>query len=187
MENNIIKYDFHLRTYYKKKLRYLLIQKYNLEIFSKRNISLINKLIKIELYIDCITMSDEDVILANSLILLENITGQKGIGVGKYRYVGNSKKFFYTAKLLIRNSIMFNFLNYFVLCCLPLYYKRNGIIKDKIKKDEYFINIVDLNIFPNFKMIVINNNIKIKFIGNKLGIDYILEDLFSIIKIKEYN
>ena len=78
-------------------------------------------------------------------------------------------------------------LNYFVLCCLPLYYKRNGIIKDKIKKDEYFINIVDLNIFPNFKMIVINNNIKIKFIGNKLGIDYILEDLFSIIKIKEYN
>jgi hypothetical protein len=187
MENNIIKYDFNLRTYYKKKLRYLLIQKYNLEIFSKRNISLINKLIKIELYIDCITMSDEDVILANSLILLENITGQKGIGVGKYRYVGNSKKFFYTAKLLIRNSIMFNFLNYFVLCCLPLYYKRNGIIKDKIKKDEYFINIVDLNIFPNFKMIVINNNIKIKFIGNKLGIDYILEDLFSIIKIKEYN
>jgi hypothetical protein len=183
MLNDIVKYDFHLKNYYKKKIRYLFLQKYNLELNLKDQFNFENNLIKIEIFIDCVTLSDEDIVLVNSLILLENITGQKGIGVGKYRYVGNSKKFFYTAKIFIRNNIMFNFLNYFILCCLPVYYKRNGIIKDKLKKNEYFINIIDLNIFPNFKLITVNNNIKIKFIGN--GIVYILDDLFSILKIKE--
>lgn len=183
MLNDSVKYDYYLKDYYKKKIRYLLLQKYNLEFNYKEEFIFENNLIKIELKIDCITISDEDIVLVNSLILLEKITGQKGIGTGKYKYIGNSKKFFYTAKILIRNNIMFNFLNYFVLCCLPVYYKRNGIIKNKLKKNEYYINIFDLNIFSNFKLIVLNNNIKIKFIGN--GISYILEDLFSIIKIKE--
>jgi len=185
MLNNVIKYDFNLKNYYKKKIRYLFIQKYNLELNLIKKLNLLKCLNKIEIFIDCVTISDEDILLTNSLLLLENITGQKSIGIGKYRYVGNSKKFFYTAKILLRNNTMFNFLNYFIMCCLPIYYKRNGIITNKIKKNEYFINIIDSNIFLNYKTIVINNNIKIKFIGNELIVSYILNDLFSLLKIKE--
>lgn len=182
MLNDTIKYDFYLKNYYKKKIRYLFLQKYNLELNSKKEFNFENDLVKIEINIDCVTISDEDMLLINSLIILERITGQKSIGIGKYKYVGNSKKFFYKAKLFIRKNIMFNFLNYFVLCCLPVYYKRNGILKNKLKKNQYFINIFDFNIFPNFKLMILNNNMKIKFIGN--GFSYILEDLFCIMKIK---
>lgn len=185
MVDNKIKYDFNLKTYYKNKIRFLFLQKYNLDLISKKQINLQNGLTKIEIFIDCVTLSDEDIVLINSLLLLENITGQKAIGKGKYRYIGSSKKFFYTAKISIRKNIMFNFLNYFIICCLPIYYKRNGIIKDVIKKNEYFININDSNIFPNFKSVIINNAIKIKFLGDKLNISYIINDLFSILKLKD--
>lgn len=184
MVNRLIKYEMHLKNYYKKKIKYLLLQKYSLEFLSKKDTNVLEGITKIEIFFNCITISDEDLVLVNSLFFLENITGQKGFGIGKYKYIGNTKKFFFVGSITLRKNIMYNFLNYFVMCCLPIYIKRNGIIKEKIKYNQYYIRLIDLNIFPNYKIITFNNDLKIKFIGNTYIFNKIMNDILSIIKVK---
>jgi len=40
-------------------------------------------------------LSDEDPVLANNLVFLERIGGQKAIGHGQFKYVGPLKNFFF--------------------------------------------------------------------------------------------
>ena len=167
------------KNYYLKKINKFLLQKYDL--INNNKVSIF-ELIVVDL--KCRSSIDEDIIFKNNLIFLERITGQKALGFGEFKFIGSLKLFFFSGKVTLRKKILINFLLFLFVCCLSIYYKRNGRFVENAKGKRYTLSIVDFNIFPNFNFMNVIGTMLIKFIGNQENIDLKLDEALKLIKIK---
>lgn len=163
--------------YYLKNIKYILLQKYALE---KVQLSYIDR---VTLTIKGNTLFEEDIAIKESIVLLESITGQKSSINGVYKYIGPTKKFFYTINVTIRKEALFNLLQYLATCCLPIYLKRNGKEHISLKINTYSVQITDSTIFYNFNNINFKNTCHFACFGSYSNIS-ILNDILKILKIK---
>lgn len=169
------------QSYFYKKINKLMIQKYDF-LEKTYNETLIETT---EIIFKYVVMVEEDVLIKNSLVLLEIITGQKATGSGTYKYVGANKKFFFEGKVLLRKIKLFSFLEFLVNCCLAKYFKRNGIYFNNIVANMYLLLLIDFNIFPNSNISGLMGNLIILMKGAHNNLEEKLGDCLKILKIKK--
>lgn len=127
-----------------------------------------SSLTKIEIYVTTNKLKslDEDQIL-DILEFIDLLTGQKPcITQATGRYVGSSKKFFFSCGVTLRKKSMFNFLLYSSVCAFPLYTRRMGRFLKTSGKAYYAFCFKDLFLFPNLKTKSLNVNLLIKVYGD---------------------
>lgn len=159
--------------FYKYKLLYILYQKY--AVLEQKNLFIDNVVIEYK----GSTISEEDLFIINVTTLLETITGKRSNMVGKYKYIGATKKFFFMGFVKLKKEELFIFLNYLSTCCIPGYVKRNGITDKGIRS---IFKVTDLSIFYNFKVINLTGLINLKFSGKQT--QYSLVHILNVIKIQ---
>ena len=94
-------------------------------------------------------INEEDLSLIHSFYILEFFSLQKPyikkILIGSKK---RKKSFFFVYKLTLRNHHLFNFLDYFLSCCLPLFKNRQIFLKDIFDfKGDFCFFFKDMNVF----------------------------------------
>ena len=138
---NKVLFEDRYSLYFRENIRYVLLHKYCLQNFEMLSIE------KVDVVYKGSVLNDDNVLIMQSLSLLETITGKKSIIKGSYKYIGPVKKFFFTSKVSLRKENFLLFFNYLSTCCLPIYVKRNGI---EIEKKDLNIKIKD----KHFKQVI---------------------------------
>lgn len=129
-------------------------------------------------------VSNDSLEILNILKCLETISGQKAVIVNEEsKYVGSTKRFFFSARVTLRGTRLLKFLNYFSLVALPNDIKRYGLKYDlNLTKDtkDYTVCLQDLGIFYGYKFENFDGNIHVKFsVKNN-----VLKDLLKLYKIR---
>ena len=110
------------------------------------------KNIEIFIILDDINL-EEDFLLLNSFFILEFLSLQKPF-IKKFLLGSKNSKqkgFFFLFKVTLRKRLLFNFLDYFICCCLPFFKSRQLRLKKIFdKKGDFSFFLKDIHIF--FKM-----------------------------------
>lgn len=108
-------------------------------------------------------ISIEDPEVVNSLKALEIISGQKAVLLSSgSRYVGTSKRAFFSAAVNVKKNRVYAFLMLLALFFLPNYQKLGGrYTRQWVKQGSFTICCKDLQLFDSFFSAALKSNLRV--------------------------
>jgi len=127
----------------------------------------------------------DDISILKSLRAIELISGQKPFIMSSgSRYVGTSKRSYFSAAVNIRNNNIFSFLELLTSCFVPNFQKRIGVLSDSsmLKGNQFTVACKDIQLFTGYEGPTVPYNLLITLAPNFAGFPF-----FDLLQLYKFN